>query len=39
MNNFSYALQAFCIVILRVCEVIRNIINKASVYEEVSCNL
>ena len=26
--------KAFCIVILRVCEVIRNIINKASVYEE-----
>ena len=39
-NIFSYFLQAFCIVILRICEVIRNIINKASVYEEVcSCYL
>ncbi|XP_028411217.1 N-alpha-acetyltransferase 35, NatC auxiliary subunit-like isoform X2 [Dendronephthya gigantea] len=26
--------KAFCVVILRLCEIIRNIINRASVYEE-----
>ena len=36
---FFLFLQAFCIAILRICEIIRNIINKASVYEEVSTAL